>query len=107
MNYLDFGLPLFGHMLLMLLMLDLVGVQDGPLLRLLHGDVPDPVGEGRVLGSSVKRAELDHVVDEADDGHAPRALLLQVLDVQLQVLHHPAGLLRQLRVPVAAVGHVL
>ena len=91
----------------MLLVLDLVGVEDRSLLGLLYRDVPDPVRQGCVLGAPVQGPQLDHVVNEADDGHAARSLLLQVLDVQLQVFHHSPVLLRQLGVPVAAVGQVL
>jgi len=103
MFHLDFCLPLLGHVLLLLLMLDLIGVEHGPLLGLLHRNVPDPVGQGGVLGPPVEGPQLDHVVDEADDGHAAGALLLQVLDVVVEVVHVPALLV----VVAVAVGQVL
>ena len=34
--------------------------------------------EGRVAGPPVQGAELDHVVDEADDGPRPRPTVLQL-----------------------------
>ena len=79
--------------MLLLLVLNLVTADDTGVtpmwLRLLDGDVPDSMGEWGIVRAPVQRPELDHVVHEADDGHAAGPLLLQVLDVKLQVLHEP------------------
>ena len=49
------------------------------LLLLAGRNVSDPVGEGGVLRTLVKAAQLDHVVDQADHGQSLGTLLLQLL----------------------------
>jgi hypothetical protein len=77
-------------------------------LTLFHRNVPDPVREGCILRATIERSQLDHVVDEADDGDAAGPLLLEVLDVALQVEHQSTvvivGLARRVQF---AVGQVL
>jgi hypothetical protein len=109
--YLDISSPLVGDVLLLflllLLLLQVVQICSRTL-TLFHRNIPDPVREGCILRAAIERAQLDHVVDEADDGDAAGPLLLEVLDVALQVEHQSAvvivGLARRVQF---AVGQVL
>ena len=58
------------------------------LLLLAGRNVSDPVGEGGVLRPLVEAAQLDHVVDQADHGQSLGTLLLQLLQMVAQVVHH-------------------
>ena len=58
------------------------------LLLLAGRNVSDPVGEGSVLRPLVEAAQLDHVVDQADHGQSLGTLLLQLLQMVAQIVHH-------------------
>ena len=64
-------------------------------------DVSDAVRERGVLGSLVEAAQLDHVVHQADHGKGLGPLLLQLLQVVAQVVHHSLVMLKTGVVAVA------
>ena len=64
-------------------------------------DVSDAVGERGVLGSLVEAAQLDHVVHQANHGEGLGPLLLQLLQVVAQVVHHSLVMLKTGVVAVA------
>ena len=64
-----------------------------PVILLLIGisgrNVSDAVRQRSVLRSFIKTTQFHHVVYQTDHRHRSGSFLLQLLDVKLQVVHHP------------------